>query len=324
MNAQWVPHDIRDEIIDFIDYWKTQTGILMKYFIKCIGIRTSKFYNWRERYGKANEHNNKVPRDWWLLNWEKDAIIRFYLEHPTDGYRRLAFMMIDRDIVAVSPSSLYRVLNNADVMRRWSRNISKKGTGFQQPAKPHEHWHTDISYINIHGTFYYLCSVMDGYSRYIVHWEIRESMKEAEVEVILQRAREKFQDVSPRIISDNGPQFTAKEFKQFIRLCGMTHIKTSPYYPQSNGKMERWHQSLKHECIRPQTPLSLEDARRIVAKYVSYYNEERLHSAISYIVPKDKLEGHEKAIFEERDRKLEQAREARKARRYEELEEQVV
>ena len=149
-------------------------------------------------------------------------------------------------------------------------------------------------------------------------------MKEAEVEVILQRAREKFQDVSPRIISDNGPQFTAKEFKQFIRLCGMTHIKTSPYYPQSNGKMERWHQSLKHECIRPQTPLSLEDARRIVAKYVSYYNEERLHSAISYIVPKDKLEGHEKAIFEERDRKLEQAREARKARRYEELEEQVV
>ena len=159
MNAQWVPHDIRDEIIDFIDYWKTQTGILMKYFIKCIGIRTSKFYNWRERYGKANEHNNKVPRDWWLLNWEKDAIIRFYLEHPTDGYRRLAFMMIDRDIVAVSPSSLYRVLNNADVMRRWSRNISKKVPDFSSLPSP-MNTGTRIFLISIFTEHFIICAAL--------------------------------------------------------------------------------------------------------------------------------------------------------------------
>ena len=162
---------------------------------------------------------------------------------------------------------------------------------------------------------YYLCSILDGCSRSIVHWEIREAMTEADVEQIIQRARERFPGVSPRIISDNGPQFLAKDFKEFIRLCGMTHVKTSPYYPQSNGKIERWHRTLKGDCIRVQTPLSLEDARRIVADYVEHYNTIRLHSAIGYVTPKDKLEGRERLIFAERDRKLEQARERRKQKR---------
>ena len=127
-------------------------------------------------------------------------------------------------------------------------------------------------------------------------------------EIVLQRAHERFPAARPRIISDNGPQFIAKDFKQFIRLSGMTHMRTSPYYPQSNGKMERWHQSAKTECIRPQTPLSLEEALRVVTKYVEHYNTIRLHSAIGYITPKDKLEGRAEQIFAARDAKLEAAR----------------
>ena len=119
----------------------------------------------------------------------------------------------------------------------------------------------------------------------------------------------------PRIISDNGPQFIAKDFKEFIRICGMTHVRTSPYYPQSNGKMERWYKTLKGDCIRVKTPLSLEDARRLVAEFVAYYNEVRLHSAIGYVAPADKLAGREKAIHAERDRKLDAARERRRAAR---------
>ncbi|GAB6162905.1 hypothetical protein JCM12298_20650 [Desulfothermus naphthae] len=115
-------------------------------------------------------------------------------------------------------------------------------------------------------------------------------MREADMEIILQRAKEKFPDNSPRIISDNGPQFIAKDFKEFIRVMGMSHVRTSPYYPQSNGKIERWHQSLKKECIRLHCPISLSDARRIVGDFVEYYNSKRLHSAIGYITPKDKLE----------------------------------
>jgi transposase InsO family protein len=220
-------------------------------------------------------------------------------------------MMIDADVVSASPSSVYRVLKQAKLLNRWNQKPSKKGQGFQQPEKPHEHWHIDVAYINICGTFYYLCSILDGYSRYLVHWEIRETMTEADVEIILQRARERFPQVKPRIISDNGPQFIARDFKTFIRHCGMTHVRTSPYYPQSNGKIERWHKSLKGECIRPGTPLSLEDARRLVKRFVMYYNQVRLHSAIGYVTPRDKLKGRESIIFAERKRKLAAARKRR-------------
>ena len=130
--------------------------------------------------------------------------------------------------------------------------------------------------LNISGTFYYLCTILDGCSRYIVNWDLRESMTEADIEIILERAKELHPEARPRIISDNGPQFIAKDFKEFVRVSGMTHVRTSPYYPQSNGKIERWHKSLKGECIRPGTPLSLGDARRLVETYVERYNDVRL------------------------------------------------
>jgi transposase InsO family protein len=302
-------------VVDYVRQWHERTEIPARQFVGWLDIGSSKFHDWKDRYGKRNEHNGWVPRDWWLEDWEKQAIIRFSFEYPLEGYRRLAFMMLDRDVVAVSPSSVYRVLKAAGRIGRSTNKPSKKGTGFHQPQKPHEHWHIDISYINIHGTFYYLTTILDGYSRYIVHWEIRRSMTEQDELVVLQRAKEKLPNETPRIISDNGSQFLAKDFKEFIRICGMTHVRTSPYYPQSNGKLERFHGSIKGECIRPGTPISLEDAIRIVARYVEHYNEVRLHSAIGYIAPADKLAGREAEIFAVRDRKLAEARDRRKEQR---------
>ncbi|MEZ6152461.1 MAG: integrase core domain-containing protein [Pirellulaceae bacterium] len=144
-----------------------------------------------------------------------------------------------------------------------------------------------------------------------MHWDIREKMEEIDIEIILQAAREKFPDAKPRIISDNGPQFIAKDFKHFVRLCGMKHVRTSAYYPQSNGKIERYHRTIKAQCIRPLSPLSLDDAKRGVAKFVEDYNTVRLHSAIGYVTPQAMLEGRQQAIFDERDRKLAEARERR-------------
>jgi putative transposase len=285
-------------------------------FLLWIGIATSKWHSWQHRYGKANEHNAWIPRDHWLEPDEKKAIVDFHALFPLEGYRRLAFMMLDHDVVACSPASVYRVLKEAGLLRRHNSKPSKKGQGFVQPLRPHEHWHVDVSYLNIAGTFYYLCSLLDGCSRFIVHWEIRQTMTEVDIEQIIQRAREQFPGVTPRIISDNGPQFIAKDFKEFIRICGMTHVKTAAYYPQSNGKSERFHRTLKGDCIRTETPLNLEDAQRIVARYVEHYNTVRLHSALGYITPKDKLEGREALIFAERDRQLEQARERRKQNRH--------
>jgi len=302
--------------VDYVKYWSERAEMDKQTLIRWIGISRSKFYHWQQRYGRVNEHNHWIPRDFWLRDWETQAIVKYFLDHPGQGYRRLTYMMLDANVVAVSPSTTYRVLSQAGLLKRWNdRRTSSKGTGFRQPLEPHAHWHVDMSYINIAGTFYYLCTVLDGYSRSIVHWEIRESMAEADVEIVLQRAREACPDVYPQVISDNGPAFIARDFKAFIRLSGMTHVRTSPYYPQSNGKLERWHQSLKRECLRPQTPLTLEDARRLVGGYVHQYNTERFHSAIGYITPQDKLQGRAEQIFAARDAKLAKARDARRRHR---------
>jgi len=150
-------------VVDYVRYWSERTGISYRRIVQWVGIPRSKFYQWQERYGKVNEHNAWIPRDFWLRDWEKQAILDFWSTHSREGYRRMTYMMLDADTVAVSPSTVYRVLQDAGVLHRWNRDhTSSKGQGFEQPVKPHEHWHIDISYINIHGTFYYLCSVLDG------------------------------------------------------------------------------------------------------------------------------------------------------------------
>ena len=301
--------------MDFVRRWSEKTEIGTVRFIGWLDITASKFYDWRERYGKVNEHNGWVPRDFWLEDWEKQAIIGFHLKNPLEGYRRLTFMMLDAGIVAVSPTSVWRVLGQAGLLSKWNGKPSKKGTGFEQPLIAHQHWHVDVSYINISGTFYYLCSILDGCSRYIVNWDLRESMTEADIEIILERAKELHRRRSPGSSPTTGRDSLPKTSRNLFVSRALTHVRTSPYYPQSNGKIERWHKSLKGECIRPGTPLSLDDARRLVEDYVEHYNNARLNSAVGYITPKDMLAGRQAEIHAGRDRKLEEARKQRQIRR---------
>jgi transposase InsO family protein len=304
-------------VVDFVRELSERTEIAQERIIGWTLIGRGKFFDWRARYGKANEHNTLVPRDHWLEEDEERRIVEFHDRHPLEGYRRLTFMMIDQDEVAASPSTVYRVLARAGRLSRWNRKPSKKGTGFVQPLVPHEHWHVDISYLNIASTFFYLCSVLDGASRAVVHWDLRESMKESDVELVLEAARERYPGVRPRVISDNGPQFIARDFKEYIRLTGMTHVRTAPYYPQSNGKIERWHETLKADGIRPAAPRTHEEGLRAVHQYVEHYNGVRLHSAIGYVTPNDFLAGRQQAIWAARDEKLARARELRAKRRAE-------
>jgi len=307
--------DLRDRIVDYIKAVKQETNLAYDWLLKKAGISRSRFYDWCKRYGKSNEHNGKIPRDHWVTPEEVELIIQWFTKHPFDGYRRCCYMMMDADIVAVSPATTYRVLSNAGLLNNRKVHPSKKGTGFVQPLKAHDDWHIDISYINCSGTFYYLCSVLDGFSRSIIHYELKEQMKEADVELIIQRALEKHTDVHPKIISDNGPQFIARDFKDYIRLAGMTHVRTSPYYPQSNGKLERYHKSIKTECIRPKCAETKEEAEQNIEEFVQYYNNKRLHSAIGYITPKQMLDGQQQSIFKQREIKLATARAMRKQKR---------
>jgi hypothetical protein len=133
----WVPHDVRDRVVDFVRCWSAKTEISAGRFIHLLGVRASKFYDWRERYGRVNEHNGWVPRDFWLAPWEKRAIIAFHGEHLLEGYRRLTFMMLDADVVAVSPSSVWRVLQRADQMcYKLSHSPGTKTPSGQSAARP--------------------------------------------------------------------------------------------------------------------------------------------------------------------------------------------
>lgn len=307
--------DVRDEVVDFIRDLSERTEISERRLIVWLGVARGKFFKWRARYGKVNEHNARLPRDHWLLAEERQAILDFHARNPLEGYRRLTYMMMDQDIVAVSPTTVYRVLHAEQRLDRWQRTATKKGLGFDQPEHAHQHWHVDIAYLNLAGTFYFFMGVLDGMSRAIVHWDIRGSMTEQDVELVLQKARELVPDASPRVISDNGPQFIAKDFKEFVRLAGMTHVLIRPYYPQSNGKIERLNKTLKEESIRLHQPSTLEEAKAVVKRFVEHYNGKRLHSAIGYVTPNDMLAGRREAIQAERDRKLEAARELRRQRR---------
>jgi putative transposase len=144
--------------------------------------------------------------------------------------------------------------------------------------------------------------VLDGYSPYRVGWALRPQMTEHDVEIALQKAHEAFPAATPRVISDNGSQFISKEFKHLLMQVGMTHTTTSPYYPQSNGKLERCNKPIK-EYLRTMYIVDFEDGCRLISAFVEYSNTHRLHSAIGYLTPVDKLNGREALISRQREDK---------------------
>ena len=288
---------------------KSKTNTPANKLIGMIGISSSKYYSWKIRFEQPNNHNGIIPKRHWILDWERDAILGYAQNNISEGYRRLTYMMIDDNIVAVSPSTTYRVLKTAGLLNKWNKlKKSSKGNGFIQPTAPHEHWHTDIKYVNFQGTFLFLISVIDGYSRFIVHHELRRSMQEFDVQITIQRALEKYPEAKPRLISDNGSQYISKDFAEFIKHAGLQHIRTSVAYPQSNGKIERYHRTINQECLRVKSLVDLNDARKQVAEFVEFYNSKRLHSSLFYLTPEDFLLNRIDEKINERNIKLQTAK----------------
>ncbi len=145
---------MRDSVIDFVTRWSEKTEIAVVQLLRWLELAPGKFYRWKGSYGCARGAGHVVPRDHWILPEERDAIIAFHAAHPLDGYRALTYMMNDADVVAVSPTTTYRILRAAGLLDRFNATPSKKGTGFEQPNAPHAHWHIDVAYLNLAGTFY--------------------------------------------------------------------------------------------------------------------------------------------------------------------------
>ena len=283
-----------------------------------LGWPRATYFRWSAAGGKPPRPCVVTPKAHWLRPEERAAIVAYKRQHPELGYRRLAYMMLDEGVVAVPPSTVHRVLHQAGLSSRWTPapgGASKRG--FDQPQRPHEQWHTDIAYLNILGTHYFFIGVLDGYSRAIIHHEVRLDMTTTDVEIVIERALPHLPPGTPppRLISDNGSAYVSLEFKAYLRERDISHSRTRVCHPQSNGKMERFHRSLKSECVRTTALGDLAEARRLIAAYVSQYNTERLHSALRYLTPDDYLRGpqHVQQRLEERDSALRAAAERRRA-----------
>jgi putative transposase len=288
--------------------------------ITLVGINRSKYYHWNCRRGIANRHNGEIPCNNRLTPQEKADLISYaktkYSENTQYlriGYRRLAHEMLDKGIVVASSSTVYNVLKPTGLLNRWNTTkTSRRGTGYIQPEYPHQEWHTDIKYVLHEGNYVYFISVLDGYSRYSLHHELRLTMTELDAELIVQKALDKYPNAKPKVISDNGSQYKSREFRKFIREAELAHTKTSPAYPQSNGKIERFHRSYNEECIETKSMLSLNDLRNQTEQWVNYYNTQRAHSSLYYLTPEDFLTGRADEKLKIREDKVKQAIEARR------------
>jgi transposase InsO family protein len=270
------------------------------------------YYRWRQRRVLGQlEDLEPTPVDLYqALPEEVEAVRSFALKHSRDGYRRLAWMMVDQDVAYLSPSSVYRILDELELLCRYkpSRAVGSKP---EPPTAPHQVWHTDLMYLWIRGRWYFFIGVLDGFSRYIVHWELLASMRAGEVVDAIHAALEKYPGLCPSIIHDNGPQFTSREFRSLIKQFSLADIAIRVYHPESNGKIERFHRSLRQEGLGDQQLADQLQAREIIGCWVAQYNQERLHSGLQYLTPEDVLMGRRQERLEQRRQKLAAARRQR-------------
>jgi transposase InsO family protein len=268
------------------------------------GVSGRTWREWQDRQGQESRHNGHIPRDHWVTPEEETAILDYCKDRMEAGYRVLCWQMVDADIAAVSPATVYNVLKRGGLTKKWAEMREEAKKGFQQPDAIHQQWHTDFSYIRICGNYYYFISVMDGYSRKILSWGLFEKIERLEAEIVLMKAHELYPEAHPRIITDNGSQFISKDFRELVSLLEMEQTFTSPAHPQSNGKLERFHRTIKSEHVRRAAYLGREDAVERMKKWIRYYNGERLHSALYYLPPDDVFVGRMGIRLAERREKM--------------------
>lgn len=288
--------EVSKEVVSTVQHLKDLGGSPVKTSLTVLGLPRSTYFDWArlEGGGKSPRPPSTAPKSFYTTPDERVAVIAFAKEHPEVGYKRLAYMMADAGVAAVRPTTVWEILSAAGLIGRWKKpEITAHKRGFEQPSLPHEQWHTDIAYLNILGTQYFLISVLDGFSRAIIHHELRRRMETTDVELVIHRALDTLPKgfPRPRIISDNGSQYVSGQFKVFLRATGCSHSRARVRHPQSNGKIERWHKTIKGECVRRTAFGSFEEAQELLAAYVREYNQKRLHSALSYLTPADALKG---------------------------------
>jgi transposase InsO family protein len=279
-----------------------------------LDIHKSTFYNWLKRYQENGmdglEDKKPIPQSVWnkICNVHRGAIVDLALDKPELSPRELAVNYTDSKRYFVSESTVYRLLKEQDLITSPAYILMEASDKFQHPTtRVNEMWQTDFTYFKIIGWgWYYLSTVLDDYSRYIVAWRLCTSMGVSDVSDTLDDALsftgldEVRVNHKPRLLSDNGPCYISGELADYLKEHGLSHTRGRPYHPQTQGKIERWHRSMKNQILLNNyyLPCELEEH---LQRFVSYYNHERYHESLNNLTPADVFYGRGEEILEQRE-----------------------
>lgn len=300
-------------MVEAVEKTRERSGWTVSRILGQLGLTKSLYYSWLERRRSDRLADEQAGYLRWnaALPDEKQAVIDFALKHPQEGYKRLAWMMVDEDVACLCPSTVYNILSEKDLLYRFKRSEQSPGTYDFKPQRPHDQWHVDIMYLNVRGSWFFFMAIIDAYSRYVVNWDLLLDMTSREVNLVIQRALEKYPDVRPRIVSDNGTQFTGRDFKSLIKQFSLKEIKIRIKHPESNGISERFYGLTRQEGLEDKSPANYYEARKILEGWVDCYNHRRLHSSLKYLRPVDYFAGEPEKLLATRQQKLAKARERR-------------
>jgi putative transposase len=281
-----------------------RTGISVRRLLKLYGISSSTFYGWSDGFSPTERFNPAKIRA-----KEEAAVLDFRKKNRDIGYRKFSWLMNDNNIAYLSESAVYKVLAKHNLLGRFSSCKDSASKEYKnKPKHVHHHWHADIAYIKINGIFYFLIMILDGYSRYILDWELMPDMLGSSVEAVVQRAKQKYPKAKPMLITDNGCQFISLDFKRLLSNLEIQHVRTRRNHPQTNGKIERLNGTVKQEAIRTKHPTSFLDAVAFLENYVDKYNNHRLYAGIHFLRPADILNKKALTTLKLRRRNLKKAR----------------
>ena len=316
-----MPPELQQKVHEEVERTRRRSRWPAERTLAVLGIGPSSYYRWLRQAAWTRPPTEPSPQPvqaYEVLPEEKAAALAYARAHPELRHRELAWRMVDEDAAFLSPSTVYRVLKGADLVCCWRRRQKRYRTEAEQARRPDQRWASDLMHLKVGRNTFYLVAFMDEYSRYIVHHELLWSMDGATVSLEAQTALEKLERGEegrparlPEIRSDNGSGYISKEFRDVLGEWGLTHQRIKPHCPEENGLMERANRTLR-EALDGEELTDLFQAREVIGRIVRRYNEERLHSALSYLRPVDYYRGDPRRLHELRRLKLDAARHARK------------